>query len=243
MAAQCSTLPHSFNLAFVLAEYKKITTSTRLSYHVSYNPHVSIPPSQTSLSGTLMAPAPTRPRAPTVTCTWSRSACSGTRSPSTRTNWCSARSSNTTDSLQVKCLTAFTMPCWKVSDGRVTVCLWFLLFRNQPQGELQEGDGAGEGALHLVRHGAGVHSPGDRWASIQLACQWIPSTPRWQMQLLRLEAVLLKRLYYFCRLLGTNIIDIDFKEILHWVCSSILDKLAKLSKRELAKYPVFYLSY
>lgn len=65
-------------------------------------PHLWILPSQTYPSGTSTAPAPTRPRVPTATCTWSPSACSGTRSPWTRTNWCSARSSSTTDCLQVK---------------------------------------------------------------------------------------------------------------------------------------------
>jgi len=55
----------------------------------------------------------------------------------------------------------------------------FLARRNQPSSQLQQSDGAGEGALHLVRHGAGVHAVGNRRASLQLARQWIPTTPRW----------------------------------------------------------------
>lgn len=74
---------------------------------------------QISPSGTSMDRAPTRPKAPTVTCTWSQSACSGTRSPWTRTNLSSARFSNTTAYLLVRSL---QLGCCSVRSGK-----WILM--------------------------------------------------------------------------------------------------------------------
>lgn len=59
------------------------------------------PASQMSLSGISMAPAPTSPKAPTVTCTCDLLPCFGTLSARTPINLFSVRSSNTTASLQV----------------------------------------------------------------------------------------------------------------------------------------------
>lgn len=69
-------------------------------------------------NGTSMAPARSSPKAPTVTCTSSRSACSGTHSPWTPTNWSSARSWSTTAYPQVD----FLGVVWAWFNGSCSVC-------------------------------------------------------------------------------------------------------------------------
>lgn len=195
-----------------------------------HSPHVGILLSQKSRSGTSMAPAPTRPRAPTATCTWSRSACSGTRLRSTQTSWCSARSSNTTDFLQVKCLTSFTISCWKFSGGwdKQSDCAfvqkpttgraarrWWSRWRSTASGLAWSRNTLCWGSM-------GIHTAG------LLMDTQDPKVPDILSLLLRLALVFLL-LYYFCRLLDWN--NVDTKDFFHtevWFCvsTSILGKLA-----------------
>lgn len=127
-------------------------------------------------SGTSMARARLSPKAPTATCTSSLCACSGIHSPWTPTNWCSARSWRTTACLQVHFSHFLSVFQEKKSSSDYNLVL--CLCRNQPSNELQQGDGGGWRALHLVWYGAGIHTPRSRWLSFQLAPKWIPCSPR-----------------------------------------------------------------
>lgn len=82
------------------------------------------------LSGTLTAPARSRLKVPTVTCTLFPLACSEIRSVWTQTNWFSVRSSNTTVCLQVE-FTAFffSLICF-VDKGRRFMLLFPSLENN-----------------------------------------------------------------------------------------------------------------
>lgn len=126
-----------------------------------------------------MAPAPSRLKVLTVTCTSFLLACSGIHSVLTQTNWFSARSWNTTVCLQVWIFVCVSSFCFDVSEWSEEVLCFLPPPRKQSPRQLQESNGHGCRQPHLVRHGAGVHTVWDGWTSIQLAQKWLSRTPRW----------------------------------------------------------------